>query len=353
MPATLQIPPITVVMATYNRADKVKYSIDSILKQSFSNFEFIIVDDGSSDQTPEILREYSDCDKRIVIHCQKNQGLAAARNEGVRQAQGEYIVFMDDDDVSSPYRLERQYAFLKKHQDYSACTSMQAEVTSQGILLNVLPGKKIDALFNKGISSNEISFTPVSKGQMRVEGWVNIVLNSSSMITKESFVACGGYRKSDKIIEDLDFTFFFHQKLFSMAIISEYLYAYTMPHMGNDSLISQDIEKSIKRHIATYVSAWCRLYQQSDPVDKDWSLDEINRFIHKMPRWSRYGVYKSLKFLVKTFCVQKNVSEKEAYQHMQQITGLNKIDIILCQIRCEDNILTRTWHALKRTFARY
>ena len=101
------IPLLSIVMATYNRANVVGRAIDSILNQTYKNFELIIVDDGSTDRTYEVLKKYAAKDKRIVLLKQNNLGLAAARNAGVGKVQGKFIAFMDDDDVSVSNRLEK------------------------------------------------------------------------------------------------------------------------------------------------------------------------------------------------------------------------------------------------------
>ncbi len=101
------IPLLSVVMATYNRANVVGRAIDSILNQTYKNFELIIVDDDSTDRTSEVLKKYAAKDKRIVLLKQNNLGLAAARNAGVGKVQGKFIAFMDDDDVSVSNRLEK------------------------------------------------------------------------------------------------------------------------------------------------------------------------------------------------------------------------------------------------------
>ena len=82
------MPLVSVVIATYNRANFIGRAIDSILSQTYNNFELIIVDDGCTDNTSQILKKYAAKDKRIVLLKQNNQGLAAARNAGVDKAQG-------------------------------------------------------------------------------------------------------------------------------------------------------------------------------------------------------------------------------------------------------------------------
>ena len=109
-------PTVSVIMSTYNREKSLSGAIDSILNQTMSDFEFIIVNDGSTDNTAKILEEYAQKDKRIiVINHEKNMGLVAGLNHGLDKARGKYIARMDDDDKSLPFRFERQVLAMEKH----------------------------------------------------------------------------------------------------------------------------------------------------------------------------------------------------------------------------------------------
>ncbi|SDB22400.1 Glycosyltransferase involved in cell wall bisynthesis [Flavobacteriaceae bacterium MAR_2010_188] len=113
-------PKISVVMATYNGEKFIAEAIDSILNQTFTDFEFIIVNDGSTDATESIIESYND--PRIInIKKVKNSGIADSLNTGIAQASGEYIARMDDDDISYPNRLMLQYTFLKANTEYILC----------------------------------------------------------------------------------------------------------------------------------------------------------------------------------------------------------------------------------------
>ena len=101
-------------MSVYNCEDYVAEAIESILAQSFTDFEFIIVDDGSQDGSADIVRAYASRDDRIRLsRLERNMGAADARNHAMPLASGEYIAVMDSDDVSLPQRLERQVAYLR------------------------------------------------------------------------------------------------------------------------------------------------------------------------------------------------------------------------------------------------
>ena len=109
-------PKVSVVMPVYNGEKFLQEAIESILNQTFRDFEFLIVDDGSTDGSEEIISRYADTDERIhLISNPKNLGIAEATNVGVAHARGEYIALMDQDDISHPDRLSTEVAYLDLH----------------------------------------------------------------------------------------------------------------------------------------------------------------------------------------------------------------------------------------------
>ena len=115
------MPLVSVVMPVYNTEKYVGEAIESILGQTFSDFEFIIVDDGSRDRSPAIIRDYERSDERIrCLRLERNAGTAAAKNHGIAAATGEFIAGMDSDDVSLPERLGKQLEFLRANPDIGA-----------------------------------------------------------------------------------------------------------------------------------------------------------------------------------------------------------------------------------------
>ena len=117
-------PKISVVMPVYNREQYLKESIDSILSQTFTDFEFIIVDDQSTDSSWQIIQEYAAKDSRIVaVKNTGKKGCYPARNCGHRLAKGKYIAVMDSDDISLPHRLQTQFDFMEKNPGIDICGS--------------------------------------------------------------------------------------------------------------------------------------------------------------------------------------------------------------------------------------
>jgi len=115
-------PDVSVLMPVYNGASYLIEAIDSILNQTFTNFEFIIIDDGSTDNSVEIVRNYSDTRINLYVN-ETNKGIVYTLNRGIDLSKAPLIARMDADDVSLPDRLEKQYDFLINHPDYSLVCS--------------------------------------------------------------------------------------------------------------------------------------------------------------------------------------------------------------------------------------
>lgn len=115
-------PKISVVMPVYNAEKYLREAMDSILSQTYTDFEFIIIDDGSVDTSPEIVRSYDDARIRFYQN-EHNMGVAATLNRGLDLAEGEYIARMDSDDISLPERFARQMEYMDAHPECIICGS--------------------------------------------------------------------------------------------------------------------------------------------------------------------------------------------------------------------------------------
>lgn len=117
-------PKISVIMSVYNAEKYVGQAIDSILNQTFTEFEFLILDDGSGDSSWDIISAYTD--SRIFVFKQQNQGINASRNFLIQQATADFIALLDADDIAMPDRLQQQYGYMQQHPN-CAVVGMQAE----------------------------------------------------------------------------------------------------------------------------------------------------------------------------------------------------------------------------------
>ena len=125
---------ISVIMSTYNRSsDFLRESMESILNQTYRNFEFIIIDDGSDNGTKELIESYRDPRIRLVIN-EKNIGLTHSLNKALDLCRGEFIARMDDDDIALPERFEKQFAYMRQHPDVIVCGTWVEYIDENGAL---------------------------------------------------------------------------------------------------------------------------------------------------------------------------------------------------------------------------
>lgn len=204
----MQLPLVSIIMGVYNEEDCLQRCIDSILGQTYKNWEFIICDDCSTDSTAKILEDYKKKDSRIVVlRNEKNSRLAKSLNNCLEVAHGDYIARMDADDISLPNRLSTQVGFM-------------------------LNNPQIDC-----VGTSRIMFDEDGDRGMRVEiekptkytllhG--NPFAHPTIMIKKEVLNELGGYRVRPETMraEDLDLWFRFFEKGFVGYNIQEPLYKY-------------------------------------------------------------------------------------------------------------------------------
>jgi len=130
-------PMVSVILPTYNRECYLAESIESVLAQTYTNFELLIVNDCSTDQTAEMLNDFRKKDHRIrVIDNETNKGAPASRNIAVNLAGGKYLAMMDSDDISLPARFEKQVAFLERHPQTYVLGSSATVIDPQGKIVN-------------------------------------------------------------------------------------------------------------------------------------------------------------------------------------------------------------------------
>nr|MCR4662547.1 glycosyltransferase [Endomicrobiaceae bacterium] len=135
---------ISVIIPTYNRAHLIKRSVESVLNQTYKNLELIIVDDGSTDNTKEVIDSVND--KRIIYTYQTNQGVSAARNKGIDLAKGKYIAFQDSDDVWHTDKLEIQIQKLKEN---NADIIYTKRIVFGNLRKKILPKESIEGFLDK------------------------------------------------------------------------------------------------------------------------------------------------------------------------------------------------------------
>lgn len=135
-------PTISVVMPVYNRTDVLARAIESILNQTEKDFEFIIIDDGSNEQTKNVLKSYAQKDKRIQVYQNEtNKGISYSRQRGLDLARGKYIAIMDSDDWSVPERLEKSLIFMKENPEIDAMSGGLEPIENHEHIQKYVPQK--------------------------------------------------------------------------------------------------------------------------------------------------------------------------------------------------------------------
>ncbi|MEM9914603.1 MAG: glycosyltransferase family 2 protein [Planctomycetota bacterium] len=179
-------PEISVLMCAYNAQRYLAETMRSVLNQTFEDFEVVVVDDGSTDETPRILDTFAQSDPRVRVITGPNAGIPQAANVGLAACRGEFIARIDSDDIAKPRRLETQLAYMKNN-DLVACGTWHDLIDERGRLLKLLKTPIDDATI-----------------QDRALKGHGSICNPTSMIRKQPFAELGGYSEDLPVAEDLD-----------------------------------------------------------------------------------------------------------------------------------------------------
>lgn len=177
---------VSVVVPAYNAAETLRRAIDSVLAQTFRDFELVVVNDGSTDATAEILAGYG---AKLLAVTRPNGGLSSARNAGIRAARGTYVAFLDADDWWLPGKLERQVSWMEEHPETLFCSTAARVVNPQGQVIGEwrcppYAGTTLEAIFARN-------------GHVAGSG-------SAVLARREALFACGGFDEGLRSLEDVD-----------------------------------------------------------------------------------------------------------------------------------------------------
>jgi glycosyltransferase involved in cell wall biosynthesis len=184
----MQPPCVSVVIPAYNAQGYLFQSIESVLTQTFRDFECIVVDDGSTDRTPHIIDELARRDPRVRRLTIPHGGIVKGLNAGIQAARGRYIARTDADDICVPNRFDVQVRYMDEHPD---CVVLGSKVT----LVDPYDATLWDVNVKADHEAIEIEL-------LRGNGWA--VIHPSTMLRRETVLAVGGYRAEYEWVEDLD-----------------------------------------------------------------------------------------------------------------------------------------------------
>ena len=274
---------VSVVIPTYNSAQYLSEAVDSVLRQSYSDFEIIIVDDASTDITGELLNKYLNNQKVSVMRLDICSGPAAARNAGLNMSKGDIIAFLDADDVWLPEKLDRQVQALKKDPEsgWAYCNGL---VVDQNL-------KKMYYITERWNQTEGMIYEDILLKSL----WVPI---SSVVIKREVFTHCGPFDPDLRTVEDLDL-FLRIARNYKCTYLKDPLFNYRV-HNSNLSRIEERMEvgrlkvldKLIDLH-PEYESELRHIHHRSVGIGMLWMRERKRARMHFLKAaYYRRGDYK-------------------------------------------------------------
>ncbi len=210
---------VSVIIPTYNGEEFIEETLESVFSQTYKNFEVIIIDDGSSDNTRKIIKEY---DKPLNHYFQQNLGAGAARNLGVARSKGEFIAFLDHDDYWTPTKLERQISVLKSKSDVDAVV---------GFVKNV--AQKDWHSIKKDNSTS-------------LDNALSALIPSVMFLRRDAFSKVGEFETKTKIGEVIDWFVRAKENGLNIASLDEIL-VFRRIHNTNNGILHKDFKKDYLR----------------------------------------------------------------------------------------------------------
>lgn len=279
-------PPISVVMSCYNGQRWLADAIESILNQSYKDFEFIIIDDGSTDNSVDIMNDYSSKDQRIRIVKKNNTGLPDSLNVGIEKARGKWIARIDADDLCQPDRLEKQYALAKSDPSLVLIGSAYCEIDQFGILGKFQTYPESHRRLKNNLLQNKRFFA-----------------HSSAFYKAEHVRRVGFYRPRIKKAEDYDLWLRLSE-VGKLACIQEPL-IFSRKHPDQISLEDAGRRQIIDARVAL-TSYWIRKFNQTDPVEMDEKqFHTFRKWIEKKIDENRLCEYRDFITQIKSLTFKK------------------------------------------------
>jgi glycosyltransferase involved in cell wall biosynthesis len=181
-------PFFSVIMPVFNAERYLGAAIESITRQSFSDFELIVIDDGSTDASARVMRDHGSQDPRIITRSRDRRGVVATRNEGVQLATGRFVSFLDADDIAEPNRLEIHQKYLERHSEFLAVGGQILFIDDAGCPLY----------------RSDFPMDHESIDAQHMSGRGCVLSQGASAIERLSILRIGGYRDCFAVAEDLD-----------------------------------------------------------------------------------------------------------------------------------------------------
>ena len=264
-------PEISLIMSVYNGEDYLTEAIESVLSQTFTNFELIVINDCSTDKTNEILKRFEELDKRVKVHTNEvNLRLPSSLNKAISLAQGKYIARMDADDICLPKRLEKQYKFMEDNPNV-ALSSCRFMTLKNGVISSGGCGGKCD---NESIKALLLVTNPILH---------------PGIIAKADVIRSLLYDKNFTCTEDMELWTRFVMAGYEVEIMPEYLMIY---RLHDKQITETTLEKQHKEVIAIQKNYYGALLETMNIKQEEFYIrgiyfrenNDINKFI-KFYKW--------------------------------------------------------------------
>lgn len=305
-------PKVSLVMKVYNGEKYLRQAIDSILGQTFSDFEFLIIDDGSTDGSADIVKSYQDTRIRFLQN-EKNMGLCKTQNKVIAEAKGQYIAVMDCDDISYPDRFEKQVAYLDSHPGVMMC----------GTLRNDIIGEKEVPLYQPILSLYESIRFSLYFGNY-------CYTHSSIMFRAEEYNKSGFSYGPVKIAEDYELIIKMADK-YPIAVIPERLVAYRIYQNSTSKVKSQDMGDAVA-YIKTKHLKSLQISAENEELllsyfKTDIATQSLNKFLYALGEVaektnadiSEQGdAYKFACELIMEYIIKRNVYDMSVWNELKQ-----------------------------------
>lgn len=263
---------ISVLMCVYNGEKYLSQSIDSILGQSFSDIEFVLVNDGSRDGSNEILSAYAQKDSRIIlVNNRENVGIAASVTNGLQYCTGKYIARMDQDDISLPERFKVQHQYLEAHPEIDAV------------------GTGLIFIDENGMPTGKRHISPTDSMIIRLQMYYNCVLHNPSVMMRSDYYQLYNERESEKdFVAADDYSFWLRKNTHHLYANIAEPYLYYRVHQGQTSRNKNQRQR--KETLRSAQLAYADLLGYMIPYEVIESFYYVNRVDVESPVSVREGL---------------------------------------------------------------
>jgi glycosyltransferase involved in cell wall biosynthesis len=252
-------------MPVYNTEDYLPYALESILEQTFTDFEFIILDDGSSDSSVRLIQQYAESDERIRFFPLEHRGYVSLLRRGLNHCRGEFVARMDSDDISMPDRFEKQIAYLRENPE---CVAVGTRV----VLIDPY-GSRVEK------PTHKTTHEEIEAELLNGVGWA--LVHPSVLMRRDPLMRVGGYREDLMVSEDLDL-FLRLAEVGKLANMPDVLLQYRQ-HLQSVNYTKYEQQKAVKRQIVA--DAYRR---RSLPMPNNWAFRERKMLPHP-EQYRRWG----------------------------------------------------------------